>query len=105
MAKGWYVLQVYTGYENKVEKFIRLKMEDGAVSEYVFDIKVPAEDVVEVKDGKKKTTSRKILPGYILLEMDLPDRGWKLPCNEIRRIDGVTGFVGTLAGSKPSAYI
>lgn len=101
MAKGWYVLQVYTGYENKVEKFVRLKMEDGSISDYVTEVKVPAEDVVEVKDGKKKTVSRKILPGYILLEMDLPDRGWKLPCNEIRRIDGVTGFVGTLSGSKP----
>jgi transcription termination/antitermination protein NusG len=101
MVKGWYVLQVYTGYENKVEKFIRLKMEDGSVSDYIFDVKVPAEDIVEVKDGKKKNVSRKILPGYILLEMDLPDRGWKIPCNEIRRIDGVTGFVGTLGGSKP----
>ena len=101
MAKGWYVLQVYTGYENKVEKFIRLLMENEEFSSQLTDVKVPAEDVVEVKDGKKRTVSRKFLPGYILLEMDLPDRGWKPVCNEVRKIQGVAGFVGTSSGSKP----
>ena len=101
MAKGWYVLHTYSGYENKVEKTIRKLMGDPSVGEYVFDVKVPSEDVVEVKDGKKKVSTKKFLPGYILLEMDLPEVGWKSVCGQIRNIEGVTGFVGTLGGSKP----
>lgn len=101
MAKGWYVLHTYSGYENKVERYIRKLMENPEVGDHVFDIKVPSEEVVEVKDGKKKTVNRKFLPGYILLEMDLPDRGWKAVCSQIRRIQGVTGFLGSMTGAKP----
>lgn len=101
MAKGWYVVHTYSGYENKIEKTIRRLFSDPDFAESVFDIKVPSEEVVEVKDGKKKVINRKILPGYILLEMDLPDLGWKQVCSQIRRIQGVTGFVGTMNGSKP----
>jgi len=101
MAKGWYVLHTYSGYENKIEKFIRMMMEESPFAETVFDIKVPAEDVVEIRDGKRKVTSKKFLPGYILIEMDLPDRGWKEICSGIRKIQGVTGFVGSMGGSKP----
>lgn len=101
MAKGWYVVHTYSGYENKIEKTIRKLMDDPKVAASVFDIKVPSEEVVEIKDGKRKVSSKKILPGYILLEMDLPNIGWKYPCSMIRRIQGVTGFVGTLDGSKP----
>ncbi len=101
MAKGWYVVHTYSGYENKIEKTIRKLMEDPKIAETVFDIKVPSEEVVEVKDGKRKTSMKKILPGYILLEMDLPNIGWKYPCSMIRRIQGVTGFVGSRDGSKP----
>ncbi|MDA3833839.1 MAG: transcription termination/antitermination protein NusG [Spirochaetales bacterium] len=101
MAKGWYVVHTYSGYENKIEKTIRKLMEDPKIAEAVFDVKVPSEDVVEVKDGKKKVVNKKILPGYILLEMDLPNLGWKYPCSAVRRIQGVTGFVGTLDGSRP----
>lgn len=101
MAKGWYVLHVYSGYENKIEKFIRIMMEGSPFTETVFDLKVPAEDVVEVKDGKKKIATKKFLPGYILIEMDLPDRGWKEICSGIKKIQGVTGFVGSLGNSKP----
>jgi transcriptional antiterminator NusG len=57
--------------------------------------------VVEVKDGKKKVSTKKFLPGYILLEMDLPDQGWKPICSAIRRIPGVTGFVGSSPNLKP----
>ena len=59
MAKGWYVLHTYSGYENKVERYIRKLMENPEVGDYVFDIKIPSEEVVEVKDGKKKTINRK----------------------------------------------
>ncbi len=101
MAKGWYVLHVFSGHENKVEKYIRLLMDDGTLGDAVFDVKVPSEEVVEVRNGKKRNVSRKFLPGYILLEMDLPDRGWKAVTTAIRRIQGVTGFVGTGQNSKP----
>jgi len=101
MAKGWYVVHTYSGYENKIEKHIRKFMEQPEFSAIVLDIKVPSEDVIEMKDGKKKIISRKTLPGYILLEMDLPDIGWKKPCSQIRMIDGVTGFLGQVPGSKP----
>ncbi len=101
MAKGWYVLHTFTGHENKVEKFIRMLMEDGSLDDAVFDVKVPSEEVVEVRNGKKRTVNKKFLPGYILIEMDLPDRGWKIPCTAIRKIQSVTGFVGTGLNSKP----
>lgn len=101
MAKGWYVVHTYTGYENKIERTIRIMMGDGEFEDVVADIKVPSEQVVEVKDGKKKVSTKKFLPGYILIEMDLPDLGWKTVCSKIRRINGVTGFVGSTAGNKP----
>ncbi|MCL2295155.1 MAG: transcription termination/antitermination protein NusG [Spirochaetes bacterium] len=102
MVKGWYVLHAYSGYEGRIEKHIRKLMTDQNFSEYIIDIKTPSEEVVEIKDGKKKITSRKFLPGYILLEMNLPDKGWKNVCAEIRKIKGVTGFVGALGSLKPS---
>ena len=104
MAAGWYVLHTYSGYENKIEKTIRLMLESGELEkDVVRDVKVPSEEVTEVKDGKKRTMSKKFLPGYILLEMDLPvaDTGWKIPCSKIKKIQGVTGFLGTMSGSKP----
>lgn len=101
MAKGWYVLHTYSGYENKIEKYIRKLMEVPAMTSFILDIKIPSEEVVEIKDGKKKISSRKFLPGYILLEMDLPDKEWKGVCAEIKKIQGVTGFVGVQGSSKP----
>ncbi|GHT80532.1 transcription termination/antitermination protein NusG [Spirochaetia bacterium] len=103
MATGWYVLHVYSGYENKIEKTIHMMTENGDLDkEVVRDVKVPSEEVVEVKDGKKRTQTRKFFPGYILVEMDLPDGlEWKAPCSKIKKIQGVTGFVGTPADKKP----
>jgi len=102
MAKGWYVLHVYSGYENKIEKTIRMMMENGDIDkDVVNDIKVPCEEVVDVRDGKRRVSSKKFLPGYILVEMELPMEGWKATCSAIRRINGVTGFVGTPAQKRP----
>ncbi|MCL1837156.1 MAG: transcription termination/antitermination protein NusG [Treponema sp.] len=104
MATGWYVLHIYSGYENKIEKAIRMMVDNGELDkEVVRDVKIPCEEVVEVKDGKKRTLSKKFLPGYILVELDLSDvdMGWKEPCSKIKKIQGVTGFVGTPAGKKP----
>ncbi|MDR2019533.1 MAG: transcription termination/antitermination protein NusG [Treponema sp.] len=103
MATGWYVLHTYSGYENKIEKTIRMMAESGDLDkEVVKDVKVPSEEVVEVKDGKKRTLTKKFLPGYILVEMDLPDLEWKATCSKIKKIQGVTGFVGTPADRKPN---
>lgn len=102
MAKGWYILHTYTGYEGKIERTIRSLVETGDLSaDDVSDVKVPVEEVVEVKDGKKKTSTKKFLPGYVMLELDLKDVGWKQVCSKIRRIQGVTGFVGTGASERP----
>jgi transcriptional antiterminator NusG len=102
MAAGWYVLHTYSGYENKIEKTIRIMIGTGELNrEIVRDIKVPSEEVVEIKDGKKRTLTKKFLPGYILLEMDIPELDWKKTCSKIRAIQGVTGFVGTPADKRP----
>lgn len=101
MAKGWYVVHTYSGYENKVQKHLARIMESQEFKEQLFDVKVPQEEVVEVRDGKKRVTSKKFLPGYILLEMDLGDARWKELTSSIRRIQGVTAFVGAQTGRKP----
>ena len=103
MAAGWYVLHTYSGYENKIEKIIHLMIDKGDLDkEIVKDIKVPQESVVEVKDGKKRTQKKKFFPGYVLVELDLPDGlAWKETCSKIKKIQGVTGFVGTPADKRP----
>ena len=105
MATGWYVLHTYSGYENKIEKTIRMMTGTGELNkDVVRDVKVPSEEVVEVREGKKRTQTKKFLPGYILIEMDLPneEQQWKLICSKIKKIQGVTGFVGTPANKKPN---
>ena len=88
MAKGWYILHTYSGYEGKIERTIRSMIENGDLSsDVVLDVKVPVEDVVEVR--------------YIMIELELPEIGWKNVCAAIRRIQGVTGFVGTNSNVRP----
>lgn len=107
MAKSWYILHTFTGYEQKIERTIRQMMEDGVIpSEILSDVRLPTEDIVKVsvdKNGKKKEkiTHELVLPGYIMVELDLPPVGWKESCNTLRRIQGVTGFVGTNPSVKP----
>jgi transcriptional antiterminator NusG len=104
MAKGWYILHTYTGYEGKVERTIHSLLETGELlATVVITVKIPVEEVVEVKDGKKKFITKKFFPGYIMIEMDLPELGWKDTCSAIRRIQGVTGFVGTKGNERPRA--
>ena len=101
MTKGWYVIHVYSGHENKVEKQLKKLMQTKPVGEYIYDVKVPSEYVVEIKDGKKRVNTKKFLPGYILVEMQMPNNGWKEICTFIRRVPGVTGFVGFKRDQKP----
>jgi transcriptional antiterminator NusG len=101
MARAWYILQTYSQFELKVERTIRIMMDDGTLGEGVHDVKVPSEKVTENKNGKRVEKEVRIWPGYILLEMDLPTHGWKDVISPIRRINGVSGFVGATGNMKP----
>ncbi|MDR2601221.1 MAG: transcription termination/antitermination protein NusG [Spirochaetaceae bacterium] len=103
MSTAWYVLQVYSNRERKVEKLIRQKIASGDIpKDVVRDIKLPIEDVVEIKEGKKRFSKKIFLPGYVLIEMDLPEKDWKSVCSHIIKLDGVSGFVGTKHNIRPS---
>ncbi len=102
MAKNWYIVHTYSGYEKKIFRTINQMIEAGEIdSKIVTDVKVPEEEVVEIKDGKRRNKKNMLLPGYIMLEMDLPDFGWKDLCGKLRHIQGVTGFVGTNPSERP----
>ncbi|MDR2521667.1 MAG: transcription termination/antitermination protein NusG [Spirochaetaceae bacterium] len=103
MAAAWYVLQVYSNKERKVQKLIQQKIDSGALSkEIVQDIKLPIEDVTEVKDGKKRTFKKIFLPGYVLVEIDMPERNWEATCSTMIKIEGVSGFVSTKHNVRPN---
>jgi len=91
----WYVVHTYSGYENKVKMNLEKTIDNRGLHELVHDIQVPMEEVVEVKDGKKKITQKKVFPGYVLVKMIMSDDSWYI----VRNTRGVTGFVGP--GSKP----
>lgn len=98
MSRCWYILHTYTGYEGKIERAIRSLLEKEEISsDVILDVRVPMEEVVEIKDGKKRTRNNKFLPGYLMLEMDLPEVGWKDSCAKLYKIPGVTGFVGNIS--------
>jgi len=98
MATGWYVLHVYSGHEKKIKELIEQLLRIGELDrEIVREVTVPTEKFVEKgKNGKERTVTRNFMPGYVLVEMDLPDAdmGWKIPCSKIRAIQGVSGFLG-----------
>ena len=96
-AGEWYVIHSYAGYENKVKANLETRVQNLDVGDYIFQVEVPTEEVTEIKNGQRKQVNRKVLPGYILVRMDLNDESW----GAVRNTPGVTGFVG--ATSKPSA--
>ena len=91
----WYVVHTYSGYENKVKANIDKAIENRHLEEQILEVRVPMEEVTEVKNGVKKQTSKKLFPGYVLLHMIMNDDTWYV----VRNTRGVTGFVGP--GSKP----
>ena len=102
MSRSWYILHTYTGYENKIERTVRTLIESGELDgSVILDIKVPVEKVKEIRNEKEVTRTNKFLPGYVLIEMDLPEIGWKNVCAGLKKIQGVTGFVGTNANVRP----
>jgi transcriptional antiterminator NusG len=92
----WYVVHSYAGYENKVKTNLQTRVQTLDVEDYIFQVEVPTEEVTEIKNGQRKLVQRKVLPGYILVRMELNDASW----SAVRNTPGVTGFVG--ATSRPS---
>nr|WP_153212774.1 transcription termination/antitermination protein NusG [Rhodococcus sp. MS13] len=92
----WYVIHSYAGYENKVKTNLETRVQNLDVGDYIFQVEVPTEEVTEIKNGQRKQVNRKVLPGYILVRMELNDESW----GAVRNTPGVTGFVG--ATSRPS---
>lgn len=85
----WYVLHTYSGYENKVKKTIESRIDAFDLGDRVYEIVVPTQEEIEIKDGQRKTVQRKVFPGYVLVRMDLDEDTWY----QLRNTPGVTGFV------------
>ena len=93
--KQWFVVHTYSGYEERVRKNLEQRIKAMNSGDEVFQVIVPTEEEVEVKNGQRRTVTKKILPGYVLVQMKLSDQSW----NVVRNTPGITGFVGT--GVKP----
>ena len=92
---NWYVVHTYSGYENKVKANSDKTIENRHLEDQIIEVRVPMQDVTELKDGVRKTSSKKMFPGYVLINMIMNDDTWYV----VRNTRGVTGFVGP--GSKP----
>jgi len=96
MPGDWYVIHSYAGYENRVKTNLESRIQSLNMEDYIFQIEVPVHQVTEIKGGKRQQVSEKVLPGYILVRMELTDESWAV----VRNTPGVTGFVGL--SSRPS---
>ena len=90
-GRAWYVIHTYSGYENKVKANLERLIHTANMENMIFNVVVPIEDEVEVKDGKKKVVPRKVFPGYVLVDMVVDEHSWYV----VRNTTGVTGFVGS----------
>lgn len=95
-GRAWYVVHCYSGYENKVRHSIEQRIETMNMQNRIFDVVVPTEEEIEIKDGKRRTVERRVFPGYILVQMILTEDSWYV----VRNTPGVTGFVGM--GNEPT---
>ena len=93
----WYIIQCYSGYENKVKTNLDMRAQTLEVEDSIFEVVVPVEQAIEKKDGKKKVVKRKLLPGYVLVRMELNDAAWSV----VRETPGVTSFVGNEGNATP----
>lgn len=96
LSGDWYVIHSYSGYENKVKANLETRIRSMHMEDHIFDVRIPMENVIEIKNGKKVTVPRKVFPGYILVRMILDDDSWYA----VRNTPGVTGFVG--GSNKPT---
>lgn len=94
--RAWYVVHCYSGYENKVRHNLEQRIETMGMKDKIFDVVVPTEEEIEVKEGKRRTVERRVFPGYILVNMILSEESWYV----VRNTPGVTGFVGM--GNSPT---
>jgi transcriptional antiterminator NusG len=94
--KQWYVIHCYSGYENKVRHAIEQRIETMGMQDKIFDVVVPTEEEIEVREGKRRTVERRVFPGYILVQMKMDEDSWYV----VRNTPGVTGFVGM--GNEPT---
>lgn len=97
MAMRWYVVHAYSGYEKRVQSALQERIQLHNMQEYFGDVLVPTEEVVEVRDGKKRKSERKFYPGYVLVQMDMNDESWHL----VKQTPRVMGFIGGTA-DKPA---
>ena len=99
MEKQWYVVNTYSGHENKVKEKLEMRAQSMDMKDYIYRVVIPTETVVENKDGVQKEKVKKIFPGYILVEMVMSDEAWYV----VRNTPGVTGFIGSSGkGAKPT---
>ena len=91
MEPRWYVVHTYSGYENKVKTDLEKTVKNRELEEYFFDIVVPMEEQIEIKEGKRKANLKKVFPGYVLIKMIVTEETWYI----VRNTRGVTGFVGS----------
>lgn len=91
MEPRWYVVHTYSGYENKVKTDLEKTVKNRELEDFFFDIIVPMEEQIEIKDGKRKTNLKKVFPGYVLVKMIVTEESWYI----VRNTRGVTGFVGS----------
>jgi transcriptional antiterminator NusG len=95
-AAAWFVIHCYSGYENKVRHNLEQRIETMGMRDMIFDVVIPTQEEIEVKDGKRRTVERHIFPGYVLVNMKLTEESWYV----VRNTPGVTGFVGM--GNQPT---
>jgi len=96
-GRNWFVIHSYSGYENKVKKNLEHRIESLGMQDKIFDVVVPTEEEIELKDGQRRTVERRIFPGYILVEMLMDEDSWYV----VRNTPGVTGFVGSIRRPTP----
>ena len=102
MEKEWYVVNTYSGHEQKVKEKLEAKIESMGMQDYIFRVIIPETTEVEVKDGVKKEKVKKMFPGYVLVEMIMTDEAWYI----VRNTPGVTGFIGSSGkGAKPTPLL
>ncbi|MBC7226131.1 MAG: transcription termination/antitermination protein NusG [Thermoflexales bacterium] len=94
--RAWYVIHCYSGYENKVKHNLEQRIETMRMQDKIFQVVIPTEEEIEVRDGKRRTVERRVFPGYVLVQMILDDESWSV----VRNTPGVTGFVGM--GNRPT---
>src|SRR5579864_8768873 len=95
--RRWFVIHTYSGYENKVKTNLEHRVESMGVQDKIFQVVIPTEEEIEIKDGQRRTVQKKVYPGYVMVEMAMDDDAWYV----VRNTPGVTGFVGTTTRPSP----